>query len=123
MIINTTSIKAHSLDGQESSGTLEILTFTSKQVFWRTFRKTLIALILTIISLFIPMAHFFLVPLGIMITISLCLRTYATKSMIQNGQVQCPSCQKQVKIMKRKYKLPFKDSCEHCHRELQIRAI
>jgi len=103
-----------------SPGTLEVLEFGSKERMERGISATLKCLGVTLVCLFIPGAHFILVPLGILLTPVIVTMVVRTPSKILSSKVSCPKCKSTVAVLATKEKYPLYENCGGCHREISI---
>ena len=108
--------------GKTAPGELVIETFSASQIALRATIRGVTGLIVTALMVFVPVAHFVFVPLGLIVTAALVFGAMSTKSRILSGQGACAECGNNVKIMTRPYRLPFNDVCEHCGRRVTISA-
>ena len=114
------SVQAKTYSGEESSGDITIESFTPAQRTRRTLLRTGSVLLGTALGAIIPVAHFVIVPVGIITAIILFFRTSSTAALVTGGDLSCPACREKVAIYPRPLKLPMKESCDHCHREIQV---
>jgi uncharacterized membrane protein len=107
-------------NNQSSTGHVEVLEFSETARIKRGSVALILGLLLTTASVFVPVLHIFLVPLGLIITIFISRSRFKTAALILSGQGTCPACQAPFRIMKRKYVIPFSDICEKCSRNIGI---
>lgn len=103
-----------------STGTVEVVNYSASERRQRALIVFLIGISLSTVSVVVPILHFLLVPLGLVITILLTKNRLKTESIITSGTGTCPACQAPFQIMKRKYHFPFTDVCEKCSRIINI---
>ena len=115
-------IKASTFSGETTNGEIIIVEYSRAQIISKTLRNTILALLITALLLFIPLLHFLLVPIGIITTIGIFIRTSGTRSIITSGHAPCPACGETIMLAKRNYRMPLKDICENCHREVVIKS-
>jgi hypothetical protein len=106
--------------GLSSPVSLELKSFTTISRSLRALLVLLVGLILSALLIGIPIIHFFAVPLGLILSVVLAIKKFKTNHVIQSGAGACPACGKEVKILKRPFKLPFAENCEHCRKELRV---
>jgi hypothetical protein len=75
---------------------------------------------IALVCVFIPLAHFILVPLFFIVGIIMPLSAYNKKSMITGGEGTCPFCSKPFKVAAAPDRWPLQDICENCHRHVRI---
>lgn len=99
---------------------LQMMEWSEKERTHRAIRVGLIGGGLTLVSLFLPIAHFILVPLGIILTPFFARRAYAQKVVYPTQSIVCPKCGATVQ-----WPLSFEVSdrellCEKCRSVLKI---
>jgi hypothetical protein len=107
-------------NNQSSPGKIDVLEFSDGMRIKRGSIALLLGVILTGISVFVPVLHILLVPLGLIITIFISRSRFKTSAIILSGEGTCPACDGPFRIMKRAYNLPFGDICEKCSRNVSI---
>lgn len=110
-------------DGASRDGELEIVEFSSRQRFFRTFWRATIGLLISALLVLVPILHFILVPLGVLLTTLVALSSFRVSKEIAQGRGFCPYCHGPFNIFRRAYRLPFTDICEHCHRQVVVARI
>lgn len=68
----------------------------------------------TLLSVFIPVLHFILVPLGLLLTVFLTYSTFKKNYVAKNLEVHCPSCDKKSAQNLFSKELPLRTYCPHC---------
>jgi hypothetical protein len=111
------------VNDQRAQGSVDIQEFSEKMRFKRGMLALALGLTLTAASVFIPVLHFFLVPLGLIITASISISRFKTAALIISGEGSCPICNARFRIMKRKSAFPFSDICEGCSRSVVIEIL
>jgi len=104
-----------------SGGQLEVREFSNSQRITRAIIAGVIGIVISAALVLIPILHFFLVPIGLIITFAIVSRRLKTDRVIISGEGTCPACAAPFHILKRGYKLPFTDVCEKCSRQVQVR--
>jgi hypothetical protein len=75
-----------------------------------------------VFAVFIPMLHFVLVPLLLLMGPILGLVKYNQKAQVLAGQGTCPACQAPLKIVKGTLNWPLEETCDQCWRKSKIEA-
>lgn len=101
-------------------GTIIVLHLTPTRRIVKSLGLGVALLLLTATTALIPIAHFLLVPLMLIVTVVCSVRAFTTKDLLLSGSGTCPACEGAFRILRRKYRLPFNDVCESCHREITI---
>ncbi len=73
-----------------------------------------------ILTIFIPIAHFVLVPAFFVAGPIAALVVFNREDAILGGAAQCPDCKKIFDISKNKVEWPLKDVCSHCYHHIVI---
>jgi hypothetical protein len=109
-----------SSEQKKSAGTVLVQNLTLASRLGRAAVRGFGFLCISILCIAIPILHFLLVPIGLLITVLVVISSFAVNKMILSGEGQCPSCLRPVTIYKRSFGFPFEDVCENCHRRLVI---
>jgi hypothetical protein len=78
---------------------------------------------LALVSIFIPMLHFVLVPGFILAGPIVWFFVLGQESAVLGGEGTCPHCQAAFKIAKSAYKFPMSDVCNACHENVKIEPV
>lgn len=68
----------------------------------------------TFVSIFIPILHFILVPVGVVLTAAMTYRAFRRNYFVQNLEVHCPSCDAKGKQTVSGAELPLRTICLSC---------
>lgn len=68
----------------------------------------------TFVSVFIPILHFVLVPVGLFLTAAMTYRTFRRNYFVKDLEVHCPSCDVKAKQNVSGFELPLKTICLSC---------
>lgn len=101
---------------------LSILTTPRSERMKRAIKSFVIFFTLFIISIFIPVLHFFLCPLFLGLAIWQFLKKFNEKYAIDFSKIHCPRCNKNPHSGKAYAKVRrFKDFCPNCRYALIVR--
>ena len=75
---------------------------------------------LTFGCVFVPIAHYFLVPSFFILSFILALEKLREKERSLGGVGQCPKCGKEFLIVKSAWAERLTDTCNHCHEDVEI---
>jgi hypothetical protein len=118
----TVEIRSRNLrDLPVTLGEISKVEFVPPQRFKNALQTLGIGFGLTFFGALIPIAHYFLVPVGILATGVLTLDRYGETERSLGGQGPCPKCGGLVHIQGSKWKPRTFDTCNHCHDELEIK--
>lgn len=82
--------------------------------------RGLAGITLTALSVFIPVVHFFSVPLGLLVTSVLIVKALGRGPSLEGAVVTCPACKQAIRISSRPLRFPFADVCESCRRSVSV---
>ncbi|MCB9071978.1 MAG: hypothetical protein H6623_00015 [Bdellovibrionaceae bacterium] len=69
---------------------------------------------ITLLCIFIPVLHFILVPVGLILTIYLTYSAYKKNYDLKNIEIHCPSCDKKSTQSVSGTELPIRTICPYC---------
>lgn len=113
-------VKILSHNGNEKLGEVVIEEFSKADRFKRTFKFLGLFWGLAIASAFIPLAHFILVPVFLIIGALSIGIVYPVQTIVQGGTGLCPYCEASFEIVRMKDAWPLIDQCTKCRREVSI---
>ena len=116
----TIAIKA-SDDGAANVGQLYSRHFTSGERTGQALKVLLVCLLLAVVTAFIPIAHFFLVPLFVIAGPVMAFNKYKVDSILEKAEGRCPECSQEVDIvLEPGDKIPKRCYCPSCNKPLQL---
>ena len=105
---------------KETSGTIRFRSFSRATRNLRALRALVITLGVTIAAVFIPGAHFVLVPLGVLATPVVTFLAYRKKEQVDGGEGKCPMCGVIMMVGVTSYSRVLVENCPGCHRPVDI---
>lgn len=108
--------------GEKSTGELVAIEFGSRERSKRAGVTALKCLGCTLVCLFIPGAHFVLVPLGLLLTPVITFFVWRVPTKIVSAKVTCPKCGGTVQVLTMQERYPLFETCATCHREVVVTA-
>lgn len=108
-------------DGRETRGKLTIRTLSWPARLGRGVRAAALLLLLTLLSIGVPLLHFLLVPLGLLCTAIAFSVGYSATEVVVDGSGSCPSCGHAVAVSPQRVKGDFETVCKGCGRRLTVR--
>lgn len=105
---------------KRSEGRVRIQRWSTAQRTSRAGKTFLIWFAVALLSVAIPLLHFFLVPLFLLIAVVLSAFAYAQESAVLGGEAICPFCGKPFPIAKTRDRWPLDDICTQCSRHVSI---
>lgn len=114
------SVQITSGSDQISTGTVFLQVWEKKDRIPRSFKALGITWGLALVSVLIPLLHFFLVPLLLMGGPIVCYWVFHQQQIILGGKGICPDCKKEFKIVRARVRWPLSDICNHCHAQVRI---
>lgn len=109
-----------SSDGKTKPGKIYIRTWNEKQRLERSLKILGVGWGMAVISIFIPLAHFILVP-GFLIGAPIAaFRAHRQKSGVLGGESICPNCGEVLPLVYGANIWPLQDLCSHCQTSVTI---
>ncbi len=111
--------------GKDKSCPAEIFikSWTPTQLKFRAIKSLCTWWGLALLSILIPIAHFFLVPMFLLLGLVFPFITYGKSSVILGGLGTCPYCDKPFEIAQAPNRWPMNDICSDCSRHVKIEKI
>lgn len=112
-------IKANELSA--SVGELHTRSFTPLERMGRAGKALAIAWLLALVTVFIPIAHFVLVPLFVIAGPVMAFARYRVETVVEKARGICPECAHAIDIpLDPADKLPKWSYCPDCNKPLQL---
>lgn len=108
------------IDEQHTSGFALRRQWSLSERWIRTLKVMAIFCAITLLVAFIPILHFILVPLFLVLGILVTWMTWFEKSQVLDGEVTCPSCNTSFHLNKGAEKWPKNLRCTSCFMTLRI---
>ncbi len=86
-------------EGGQTTGTLHYVAYTQKELMGRAWKALGLFWGLAIITVFIPLAHFFLVPGFLIAGPVVAYSRYRAKDVMESASGQCPTCHEESIIL------------------------
>ena len=103
-------------------GTMEVLEFSEQGRLKRALSMAAKCLGITALCVFIPGAHFVLVPLGLLVVTPLmALYTFRVKTKIVSAKIECPKCHAPLNVLTSQEQYPMYENCSSCHRQITVK--
>ena len=80
----------------------------------------ILLVIITAVTALIPILHFIIVPLMLILTFIIVAASLRKSKIIESGAGTCPYCNAPFRVCTRRLKVPFGDVCESCHRRVVV---
>lgn len=104
-----------------STGIVQIQNWTQRERSMRALKFGAMTFGFAVVSILIPLLHFFLVPSFLLATPIVAYLTYGVESTVLGGTGICPLCQKSFIIAKTTPKFPLNDICDVCKNSVKIK--
>jgi len=123
--------KQHDLEiqfvGQRSkdikSATLEYIQYSAKEQKIRAVKTLLMFWLISMVTILIPIAHFFLVPGFFIVGIYMASKLWKVEKEGQTAKGDCPACQNSICLdLEKKMELPQWHNCPECAESLQLQS-
>ena len=119
----STAVSIFGKPDKHSSGEVFIQQWTPQQRLLRALKAFFIWFFIALVSLFIPILHFILVPLFLLAAFVMGFIVYAHSSMVLGGTGSCPFCGAAMEILKKPNQWPLDDICDKCSRHVVIEKV
>jgi hypothetical protein len=116
-------IEATTGEAALTQGTALVHLFSPQEKLARALKKLAVFWGVAVLSVFIPVAHFFLVPLFLVIGLVLFFNVMKTTGEVLEGKICCPSCGAEAVLGRDFLNWPLKEICQNCVRVLRIRSL
>ena len=121
MEINTTIIGIESGSLPVQAGTLYSQAFSNAERVQRALKMLAILWALALVTVFIPIAHFVLVPTFLLAGPIVAFRRYGMKSALEKVGAVCPACSQKIIIpLEPTDQLPKRTYCPACNKPLRL---
>lgn len=121
METNTSAIGIESDNFPSYTGTLYSQVFSDRDRLLRALKMLGILWVLALVTLFIPIAHFVLVPTFLIAGPVVAFKRYAMKSALEKAGGKCPACGQEVTIpLEPGDRLPKRTYCPACNKPIRL---
>lgn len=117
------SVRVKSSGGGETAGHLQCEYLDESSRRKKAVQAAAILGGLALVSLFIPIAHFFLVPGFIIAAIWAYLFFSKQSGTLKESQVTCPSCEKTIRVPSGPLNFPIQQACDSCRMLVTIERV
>lgn len=108
--------------GQTSEGFALRRNFTTEERVKRAAKALGILWLVAFLTVFIPVLHFILPPIFILLGITFGVITYLERGLVLSGEIPCPNCKKAIPFPEETESWPHAKRCPSCHCDLIIDA-
>lgn len=120
---HTRKLEAKSSDSI-THGTMTVLEFSEQARARRAAIMAAKCLGITALCIFIPGAHFILVPLGLLIVTPLMtIYTFRVETSIVSTTIDCPKCHVPLDVLTSQERYPMYENCSSCHRQITLTSV
>jgi len=117
----TQDILMRSNSGKENKAILHTTLYDQPDALKRALKMAGLFLVLAFVTLFIPLAHFVLVPSFLIASVVVPLSVYKIREAYERAEGECPTCGKEVAIkLDAKDRLPLWRYCPECDNSVQL---
>ncbi|MFV2055783.1 MAG: hypothetical protein ACC707_04910 [Thiohalomonadales bacterium] len=108
-------------DGKATDAELTTSHYDDKDRVKRALQRLGLFLLLAVVTAFIPLAHFVLVPASLIAAFYLAYEAYKAKAINEFAEGECPTCGEQIKVkFEPKDLVPKWTYCPSCNESLHI---
>lgn len=105
---------------QQVQADIQVLDFAGK--FKESVKRGGLFFVLAVVSIFIPVLHFFLVPLFLLLSVAFFIMTFRTDRKLAVAlDLPCQKCQKIVVVKAQAFRFPLQTRCPHCGEDHQLK--
>lgn len=117
----STAVYVKAQDRPVREGKFNYISFNGGDRLGRAFGAFAVCLLFAVVAVFIPIAHFVLVPGLIILGLFMFVSRYRAQSAAQNITVTCPVCEQAVTIkLDAEQQPPFYCYCSNCSSNLHV---
>lgn len=116
----TAAVFATTGDERRGPGQIALYRFSKQEILFNSLKKLALFWGLAVVSVFIPVMHFFLVPGFFLLGIFVFFRTFRAKAKVLHGFVACPHCHHEIRIPAGLIDWPLKEICQNCVNTVRI---
>lgn len=109
-------------NGKTTVGKIEVREIPQAERVQRGMKIGGALLVAAIVSVFVPVLHFILVPGFLILGLVFGFTTYLTRSEVLEGQFDCPVCGQLNELPKQSLELPCGRRCLKCHYDLTLNS-
>lgn len=113
-------VRLSALGGRESYGEVRVKRWSPRERALRAIKVGGACWALAVVSVFVPAAHFILVPLFLVAGPIAAYFTARTLSSVLGGSAKCPACGGAFVIAGAREQWPLEDVCAACHTQVVI---
>lgn len=113
-------ILANVNDERRSEGFVYIHHFSPPERMTQALKKLGLFWGIALVSVLIPVFHFVLVPLFLILGIFFAHRSYKSEGRILSGETRCPHCQTEVQVKPAELQWPISEICQNCARVVRM---
>lgn len=118
--ISTLRIQATDTNHKSSVGEIEIHTWTKQQRLWRALKSLCIFWLFAAISVLIPLLHFILVPVLLLLGPIMAGLAYRRPSRIIRSNLNCPNCDLKIEVLSQSLDWPIQQKCAGCSKFIRL---
>lgn len=123
MYSSNMQIQVYTQRDKSSIRDLSAHVFSQQERMKRALTRLFTFLGLAIVSVLIPVAHFVLVPLFLMLAPFLTVKTYKEEVVLDACTLECPECRQVTQISKSSGQWPLHNTCSHCRNRIYFDTV
>ena len=117
------SVRIKTIGRTHTIGEVHIQHLTNDKRLFRALQFWIVSWGIAAVSIFIPLAHFVLVPGFLIVGIITPFYIYSAENKVLGGVGTCPACGSPLSIHKSTGKWPLKEICQQCRVDITIEQI
>lgn len=107
-------------DDRRTEGVVRVKEFHPQDRMMNAIKKLAMFWGIMILTVFIPVFHFILVPLFFFIGLFMARRAYKSEGRVISGVVPCPNCSTKVEVSRGDLNWPISEICQNCARVVRL---
>jgi hypothetical protein len=116
-------IQADANSGKVVFGVAEIRHFSQREILFRVLKTLGLLWGIAVFCVFLPVVHFVLVPLFLILGPIFALRARKYKFELLGGEVACPQCSQILKLPKSAILWPHTEICQNCAFHIRLSPL
>jgi len=110
-------------DERTSPGELTVKIYSSTDKTFQAIKRLGFFWLIAVASVLIPVLHFVLVPLFLVLGVFFAVRTYRSEGAVLRGTTTCPHCKADITVQPGVLQWPLTEICQSCTRVVRMRKV
>ncbi len=114
------TIESNVNDDRRTPGVVYVHYFSPPERMAQSLKKLGLFWGIALVSVLIPVFHFVLVPLFLILGLFFARRSYKSEGQVLGGETRCPHCQTEIKVKPAELQWPLSEICQNCARVVRM---